>query len=292
MPCRVSFSGRVTLGRDDGRQALLLEPAEQAPDLGAQDARVRQFSEEGLDGVQHDALRPDLLHGIGDANEEAVEVVLPGFRNLDSRDEHVVEEQLLLGHQRRQVEPERCGVDGQVGNRFLERHEHAGFAVLRGASNQKLEAEHRLAGTGAAADQSRAPLRQPSSGDFVQTLNAGERLPQRLRRRSPCSFPGCHLFHARAGVLFVIRALSARKARRCPARASECSRHEHLQLRSRQHATLDLQDQPPDLGAIVHAVKLAVAMQPRCSEVHTRVPSAAEILAVVRLCTCGRCGEA
>ena len=110
--------------------------------------------------------------------------------------------------------PSDAAFFGQVGNRFLERHEDAGFAVLRGASDQKLQPEHRLAGTRAAADQRRAPLRQPSSGDFVQTLNAGERLLQRPGGPSPYSLRGCHLLRARARILFVTRAWRTRKVRR------------------------------------------------------------------------------
>ena len=48
------------LAGDDGRDALVLEPAEQPAQLGAQDRLVGQPGEERLDGVQHDPLGPDL----------------------------------------------------------------------------------------------------------------------------------------------------------------------------------------------------------------------------------------
>ncbi len=137
--------GAVALGRDDRGQPSLFEPAEQAPDFRAKNAGVRQLGEERFNRVEDDALGADLLAGVRDADEEAVEIVFAGFRHLGSRDVDVVEEQLLLGDELRQVEAERGAVLDEVGNRLLERHEHAGLVVLRGASHEELEAEHRLA---------------------------------------------------------------------------------------------------------------------------------------------------
>ena len=60
MPWRVSVFCALLAG-DDGRDALLLEPAEQPAQLRPQDRLVGQAGEQRLDGVQHDALGPDLL---------------------------------------------------------------------------------------------------------------------------------------------------------------------------------------------------------------------------------------
>ncbi len=166
----------VPLGGDDRGQSFLLEPVEQAADFGAQDTRVRHLAEERFNRVEDDSLRANPLDSVGNSNEEAIEVILAGFRNLASRDVHVVQEQLLLGHQVVQVETQRGGVLGQVRDRFLERHEHARFVVLCGASNQELQSEQRLSGTGASADQSGTPGWQPSTRDFVQPLDSGRRL--------------------------------------------------------------------------------------------------------------------
>ena len=46
------------LAGDDGSDAFLLQPAEQAPQLGPQDRLVGQAGEEHFDGVEHDALCP------------------------------------------------------------------------------------------------------------------------------------------------------------------------------------------------------------------------------------------
>ena len=95
--------------------------------------------------VQHDALRSDRLTASADADEEAVEVVFPGFLDLGSRDEHVVEEQFFSATSVVRSNPSDAALTVRSRNRFLERHEDAGFAVLSGAPNQELEAEHRLA---------------------------------------------------------------------------------------------------------------------------------------------------
>ena len=49
----------AALAGDDGGDALVLEPAEQPPQLRAQDGGVGQAAEERLDGVEHDALGAD-----------------------------------------------------------------------------------------------------------------------------------------------------------------------------------------------------------------------------------------
>src|ERR1035437_9820492 len=176
------LAGTAPLGGNDRGQSFLLEPVEQAVDFGAQDTWVWQLAEERFNGVQHDSPRPDLLDSVGNSNEEAIEVILAGFRNLASRDGHVVQEQLLLRHQPVQVETQRSDIRGQVRDRLLERHEHAGFVVLCGAPNQELQSEQCLSGTGASTDQSGTPGWQPSPRDFVQTLDSGAYFRQRLER--------------------------------------------------------------------------------------------------------------
>src|ERR1017187_7689147 len=88
----------VPLGGNDRGQSFLLEPVEQAADFGAQDTWVWHLAEERFNGVQDDSSRPDPLDSVGNSNEEAIEIVLPGFRNFASRNVHVVNEQLLLGY--------------------------------------------------------------------------------------------------------------------------------------------------------------------------------------------------
>src|ERR1700674_4340554 len=170
----------VPLGGNDRGQSFLLEPVEQAADFGAQDTWVWHLAEERFNGVQDDSPCPNLLDSVGNSDEEAIEIILPGFRNLAPRDVHVVQEQFLIGHQAIQVETQRSGVLGQVRDRFLERHEHAGFVVLCGAPNQELQSEQCLSGTGASADKSGAPGWQSSPRDFVKPLDSGRSFRQRF----------------------------------------------------------------------------------------------------------------
>ena len=57
-PWRVSCAVAALAGDDRG-DALVLEPAEQPPQLGAQDRLIREAAEQRLDRVEHDALRAD-----------------------------------------------------------------------------------------------------------------------------------------------------------------------------------------------------------------------------------------
>ena len=54
----------AALAGDDGGDALVLEPAEQPAQLGAQDRLVGQAAEQRLDGVEHDPLGADGVDGV------------------------------------------------------------------------------------------------------------------------------------------------------------------------------------------------------------------------------------
>jgi hypothetical protein len=131
-------------------------------------------------GVQDDSPRPHPLDCVGNSNEETLEVILAGFPKFAACDGNMVDEQFLFRHQPVQVEPQRSDILGQVGDRFLERYEHAGFAELGSAPNQELQAEQRLSGSGTATDESRAAPWQPSPRDFIQTLDASGCFRQRV----------------------------------------------------------------------------------------------------------------
>src|ERR1700675_3869906 len=192
----------VPLGGNDRSQSFLLEPVEQAPDFGAQDTWVWQIAEERFNGVQDDSLRPDPLDCVGNSNEEALKVILAGFPQFAAGDGHVVHEQFLVRHQPVQVETERSDILGQIRDRFLERHKHAGFAVLGSASNQELQSEQRLSGTGASTDKSGTTAWQPSPRDFVQTLDSGGCFRQRFGRWLACFLLLSHLFRSLPGAIY------------------------------------------------------------------------------------------
>ena len=80
-PCRVRVFLALLAG-DDGGDALVLEPAEEPPELGPHDALVRKAGEERLDGVQDHALGADRVDHGAQTDEQALEVVFAGLFDL------------------------------------------------------------------------------------------------------------------------------------------------------------------------------------------------------------------
>ena len=81
----------AALAGDDRRDALVLEPAEQAAQLRAEDRGVGQAAEERLERVEHDALGADGVDGVAEADEQPFEVVLAGLLDLAPLDVDVVD---------------------------------------------------------------------------------------------------------------------------------------------------------------------------------------------------------
>src|SRR5258706_8044985 len=71
-----SFAG------DNGSNLFIFEPAEEAAEFSAQDALVRQGSEESFDGIQNDTFGANGLDGVVEADEEAFQIILAGFLNF------------------------------------------------------------------------------------------------------------------------------------------------------------------------------------------------------------------
>jgi hypothetical protein len=80
-----------------------------------------------------------------------------------------------------EIEIRRSAVYGQLVFRLFESDEDARFRVVPGAVVEKFDAEHGLAASRSAADQSRTPARQTAKSNFVETRNAGGRLFETLR---------------------------------------------------------------------------------------------------------------
>jgi hypothetical protein len=59
----------AALAGDDRRQAAILDPAEQASQLRAQQRWVGETRKQGLDRVEHDALGADAVHREAEADE-------------------------------------------------------------------------------------------------------------------------------------------------------------------------------------------------------------------------------
>ena len=173
----------AALAGDDRRDPLVLEPAEQAAELGAEDGGIRQAAEERLEGVEHDAPGPERVDGVAQADEEAFEVVLAGLLDFTPLDVDEVHQQLVLFGQLRQVEPEGTDVLGELLGGLFEGQEDAGLAELGRAPDEELHREECLAAAGAAADEGGAAPRQPAASDFVEPLDTSRGLGERTTLR-------------------------------------------------------------------------------------------------------------
>ena len=124
MPAVAAFPGH------DGGDAFVPQPVEEPAQLRAQHARLGQSGKERFDGVEDDPLGADGVDRVPQADEQTVQVVLAGLLDLVGLDPDVVQRELLARRERARVEPERREIQRQIFDRFLERQEHAGFAVL------------------------------------------------------------------------------------------------------------------------------------------------------------------
>ena len=159
-------------GGDDSGHALVLEPAEEPAQFGAQNGFVGQAGKQRFERVQHHALGADGINRVIEADEQSFQVILAGLMNFTAFDVDVFEENFFAPHQARQIKSERRDVGLQLGARLLEGHEHARLAELRCAAREEFRGEQRLAATRAATHQRGPPARQSASGDFVKTLDA------------------------------------------------------------------------------------------------------------------------
>jgi hypothetical protein len=138
------------LGRDDRRDAAFLQPCEEPPQFGAQDRRIGQAREQGLDGVEDDALRAADRQRMIEAYEQAFEVVLAALLDLRTFDAHVIDDELARFDQSLHVVAERRDVRLEIDRAFLEAHEDAGFVEPRRAVDDEGHREQRLAAAGRA----------------------------------------------------------------------------------------------------------------------------------------------
>ena len=116
-PWRVSVAVAALAG-DDGGHALVLEPAEQAAQLGAQDGVVGQAGEQRLERVQHHALGADGVDRVTEPDEQSFQVVLAGLLDLAALDVDIVQHDFPALGQTFQVESERSDVFGQAPASF------------------------------------------------------------------------------------------------------------------------------------------------------------------------------
>ncbi len=195
-PYRVSVVVALLAG-DDGRETALLEPAEQSPQLRAQNAFILEPEEERFGCVEQHPPGADLFHRVVETNEEAFEVVFAGFLDLGAIDDDVVDDHLAGVDERIQIESERRDILGEFLGVFLKAHQNAGLVVTHGAVDQKADPEERLPGAWTATHERRPPRRQSTEGDFVQTGDSGWRLTHVI----PCPKGLAHTARIKARLL-------------------------------------------------------------------------------------------
>ena len=180
-------------GRDDGGDSLVLEPAEEPPQFGAQDGLVRQAGEQCFEGIQHHALGPDGIDRVIEPDKQALQVIVAAFLNLTGLDVDIVDQDFFAPDQAGQVETKRGDIGRQFLFRFLERHEYARFVEPHSAAHEKFRGQQCLAAARAATDQSGAPAWQTAIGNFIEALDTGRTLGQTCRRGPGFGAFGFHL---------------------------------------------------------------------------------------------------
>ena len=116
-----------------------------------------------------------LVHGVAEADEEALQIVLARLLDLAPLHVHVVDVEEAPGAEIAEVEAERRDVLAQLLAALLERDEDAVLAVLRRPADEELHAEEGLAAAGGPADQGR-----PASGAALRSvISSNPRIPVR-----------------------------------------------------------------------------------------------------------------
>ncbi len=131
----------ASLAGDHGGDALVFQPAKEAPQLRPQDGGIGKAAEQRFDRVQRDALGPDRIDRIPQSDEEALEVVLASLLNLGTLDAHVVDDELFLPDELVEIETQGTNVSSKFFGGFLECHENAVLAVVYHSTDKKLHCE-------------------------------------------------------------------------------------------------------------------------------------------------------
>lgn len=81
----------AALAGNDGRDALVLQPPKQTPQLRPEDAVVLEACKQRLDRVEDDAFGSHRANRVIEPDEEAFEVVFAGFLDLGTLDADVID---------------------------------------------------------------------------------------------------------------------------------------------------------------------------------------------------------
>ena len=128
--------------------------------------------EEDLQGIEDHAFCFHGIDGMTQADEEAFQVVFPGFLDLGAFYVDVIEGELLFFREPVKVKTQRGDVRCKLLCCLLEGHEDARFIVYGRTFDEKLEGDQGLPGACAPRDKSRSAFGDPSHGNLIETLDA------------------------------------------------------------------------------------------------------------------------
>ena len=165
----------ASLTGDHGRHAPVLEPAEQAAQLGSENRLVRETREERFERVEHDATGSDRIDREAEPDEKPFEIVVAGLLDLAALDADVIEHDLFLLDQPRQIEAERGHVLRELVGALLEAHVHARLVETGRAMDEEAEGEEGLAAAGSATDEGGPAHRKAALGDLIEAVDTGGR---------------------------------------------------------------------------------------------------------------------
>ena len=148
------------LAGDDGGDALVLQPAEEPPQLGPQDPLVGQAAENRDSMVSRTTRFAPISSIIEPSRTKRPSRSYSPVSSISLRSTRTKSRASFLRRTRPgHVEPEASDVGGQLRFRLLEGHEDPGLAEVPGSADDELHGHERLAAPGAAADQ-----RRPAEG--------------------------------------------------------------------------------------------------------------------------------
>ena len=128
---------------------------------------IRELREHSAERIDGDSLRLDFFHGVVHARDQRPEVEAARFYRVDVRVRRSINEcELAFRLPRRQIPAEAAHVPADVRRRFLERHEHARFALLD-SRGEKLDGEDGLAAARRSGDERRPIFGESAFGDDV-----------------------------------------------------------------------------------------------------------------------------
>jgi hypothetical protein len=102
----------AALAGHDDRDTFFLQPAKEPPEFRANDPLIGQAGEKPFDGVEHHPFRLNGINRAAEPDEEPFQIVFAGFLEFAPIDVNVIQQQLLAGDQRWQIEAQRGHVFG------------------------------------------------------------------------------------------------------------------------------------------------------------------------------------